>query len=76
MLEKHDSILLESDRHGAELPSPLKFCHVIARVGKQGFENFWLLILVDRRKNPCIQLPPGWRLTRAGLSLKVRALLL
>ena len=24
-------------------------------VGKQGFENFWLLILLDRRKNFCLQ---------------------
>ena len=66
-LEKNGSILLEFNRNGGELPSTHKFCHEIARVGKQGFENFWLLIPVYCLKNLCLQLLPGRRLTRAGL---------
>ena len=65
--EKYGSILLESDRNGVELPSLLNFCHEIEHVGKQGFENFWLLILLYCLKNLCLQLLPGRRLTSAGL---------
>ena len=39
-LEKYGSILLEFNRNGGEQPSTLKFCHEVAHVGKQGFENF------------------------------------
>ena len=66
-LEKYGSILLEFNRNGGELPSTHKFCHEIVHVGKQGFENFWLLIPLYCLKNLCLQLLPGWILTRAGL---------
>ena len=71
-LEKYGSILLEFNRDGGELPSTLKFCHEVAHVGKQGFENFWLLILLDRRKNLCLQFLPAWRLTRAKSQVEGR----
>ena len=73
--EKHGSIFLERDRDGVELPSTLEFCQEISHVGKQGFENFWLLIILDRQKNLCLQLLPGWRLARAGLLLKALSVL-
>ena len=63
---------MESNCYGGELPSTLKFCHVIAHVGKQGFENLWLLILLHCLKNPCLQLLPSLRLTCAGSRLGVR----
>ena len=66
--EEDGSVVLESDRDGVELPSALQFCHEIAHVGKQGFENFWLLILLYCRKNLCLQLLPVRRLTHAPLS--------
>ena len=50
-LEKYGSIVLESDRNGGELPSTLKVCHEVAHVGKQGFENLWLIILLDCLNN-------------------------
>ena len=65
-LEKYGSILLEFNRNGGELPSTHKFCHEIVHVGKQGFENFWLLILLYCLKNLCLQLLPGRRLIRSG----------
>ena len=68
-LEKYGSILLEFNRNGGELPSTLQFCHEVLHVGKQGFENFCLLILLYRRKHLCLQLLPGWRLTRPGSRL-------
>ena len=71
-LEKLGSILLEFNRNSGELPSTIKFCHEIAHVGKQGFENFWLLILLYCLKNHYLQLRPGWRLTRAGSRLRGR----
>ena len=58
-LEKYGSILLEFNRNGGELSSTHHFCHEIAHVGKQSFENFWLLILVYCLKNLCLQLLPG-----------------
>ena len=66
-LEKYSSILLQFNRNSGELPSTRKFCHEVVHVGKQGFENFWLLILLYRLKNLCLQLLPGRRLTRSGL---------
>ena len=39
-LEKYGSIILEFNRNGGELPSTNKFCHEIAHVSKQSFENF------------------------------------
>ena len=68
-LEKYGSILLEFNWNVGELPSTLTFCHEAAHFGKYGFENFWLFILLDRRKNPCLQFLPAWRLTRAGSHL-------
>ena len=68
-LEKYGSILLEFNRNGGKLPIAHKFCHEVAHVGKQGFENFWLLIFLDRLKNLCLIILPGWRLTRAGSRL-------
>ena len=68
-LEKHGSILLELNRDGGELPSTLQFCHEVAHVGKQGFENFCLLILLYCLEHLCLQLRPGWRLTRPGSRL-------
>ena len=68
-LKKHGSILLELNLNGGELPTTHKFCHEIAHVGKQGFKNLWLIILLDRLKNLCLQLLPDRRLTRAGLLL-------
>merc|ERR1719266_1520382 len=59
-LEKYGGILLEFNRDGGELPSTLNFSHEVAHVGKQGFEHFWLLVLLDRRKNLCLQFLPGW----------------
>ena len=64
---------MEFNRNGGELPTTFKFCHEAAHVGKQGYENFWLLILLDRRKNLCLQFFPAWRLTRAGSRLGSRA---
>ena len=64
--EEDGSILLEFNRNGVKLPSTLKFCHEITHVGKQGFENFWLLIVFYCLKNLCLQLSPGWWLTLAG----------
>ena len=75
-LEKHGGILLKFNRNGGELPSMLKFCHEVAHVGKQVFENFWLLILLDRLKNLCLQYLPGLRLTLAGSRLRFSGLLL
>ena len=69
-LEKYGSILLEFNRNGGELPSTHIFCHEIVHFGVQGFENFWLLILLYCLKNFCLQLLPGRRLIRAGLLLK------
>ena len=60
---------MEFNRNCGELPSTLKFCHEVAHVGKQGFENFCLLILLDRRKNLCLQFLPAWRLSRARSQL-------
>ena len=71
-LEKYGSILLEFNRDGGELPSALNFCHKIAHVGKKGFEYFWLLILLDRRNNLCLQFLPAWRLTRAKSQVEGR----
>ena len=68
-LEKYGSILLEFNRNGVELPSTLKFCHEIADVDKPGFENFHLLILLYCLKNLCLQMSPGWLLTRVGSRL-------
>ena len=70
--EKCLSILLEFHRNGVELPSLLNMQHEIVHVGKQGLEKFWLLILLDRRKNLCLQLRPVWRLNRAGSRLRGR----
>ena len=50
-LEKYGSIILEFNRNGGELPSTNKFCHEIAHVSKQSFENFWPLIFLYRLKN-------------------------
>ena len=58
-LEKYGSIFLKSNRDGVELPSTLKFYHEIVHVGKQGFENTWLFILLYCLKNLCLQLIPG-----------------
>ena len=74
-LEKYGSIFLKSNRDGVELPSTLKFCHEIAHVGKQGFENTWLFILLYCLKNHCLQLRPGWRLTRPRFRLEGRCAL-
>ena len=73
-LEKYGSILLEFNRNGGELPSTLKFCHEVAHVGKQGFENFWLLIPLYCLNNLCLQLRPGLRRIRNGLLLRRAAL--
>ena len=58
-LEKYGSILLEFNRDGGELPSPLNFCHEVAHVGKQGFEYDLLLIFLYCFKNHCLQLRPA-----------------
>ena len=72
-LEKYGSIILEFNRNGGELPSTLQFCHEVAHVGGQGFKNYCLLILLDHRKNLCLQFLPAWWLTRAGSRLRSRA---
>ena len=64
-LEKYGSILLEFNRDGGELPSPLNFCHEVAHVGKQGFEYDLLLIFLYCFMNHWLQLRPAWRLTCA-----------
>ena len=68
-LEKHGSIILKFNRKSGELSSTYKFCHEVAHVGKQGFEKNRLLILLNRRKNPCLQLLPFLRQTLAGSRL-------
>ena len=70
-LEKYGCILLEFNRNGGELPSAHKFCHEIVHVGKQGFENFCLLIPLYCLKNLCLQLLPGRHLTLKSLALAV-----
>ena len=67
--EKQGSVVLESNWYGVELPSPLKFCHKLAHVGKPGSENFILGILFYCVKNLWLQLRPVLRLTRAGSRL-------
>ena len=62
-LKEYGGILLEFNRNGGELPSTLKFCHVVAHFSKQGLENFWLLIFLDCHKNLRLQFLPAWRLT-------------
>ena len=58
-LEEHGCILLKFHRDGGELPSTLKFSHEVAHVGKQGFENLWLNILLYCLNNHCLQLLPA-----------------
>ena len=74
--EESGSIVLECDRDGVELLSALHFLNEIAHFGLQGFEMFWLLILLDRRKNLCLQWLPAWRLTHAGSQLRLSGLYL
>ena len=61
--EEYGSIVLESDRNGVERLGANLLYHEIAHVSKQFFENFWLVILLDRSMNLCLQfLPSGrWR---------------
>ena len=58
-LEEHGCILLEVHRDVGELPSTLKFSYEVAHVGKQGFENLWLLLLLYCINNHCLQLLPA-----------------
>ena len=59
-LGKYGSILLEFNRNFSEVPSLLSVCHEIAHAGKQGFENCWLVILLDRINNHWLQFLPAW----------------
>ena len=52
------SIVLEFDRDVVELLITLSFINEIVHFGDQGFENFWLLILLDRITNPLLQVRP------------------
>ena len=67
--EKYGSIFLECDRNAVDRPSALSHRHEIGYFDEQGFEVFWLLVLLDRRKNLCLQFLPAWQLFHAGSRL-------
>ena len=52
------SIVLEFDRDIVELLITLSFINEIVHFGNQGFESFWLLILLDRCSNLLLQVRP------------------